>query len=66
MVSMRLPNELVEVLEELEFEPSILARELWMKEEMMDCADWALVVDEVPDAASDVPAELAAKALIRV
>ena len=36
---MMLPSELVEVVEELGFEPSILASALVMKEEMMDCAD---------------------------
>jgi hypothetical protein len=65
LVLMKLPSELVEVLEEFEFEPSMLASELWMKEEIMDCADWALVVDEVSEVEFDALAVLAAKALMR-
>jgi hypothetical protein len=57
---MKLPSALVEVLEELEFVPSILASELWMNEEMMDCVD---CVDSVllPEAL----VELLAKAPMR-
>ena len=67
MVSMMLPSgllEVLDVLEELELAPRS-AIELSMNEEMIDCAEAALVEEVAPDA---VPAELevpAVRALMR-
>jgi hypothetical protein len=65
MVSMMLPTALVELLEELEFELPRFAIELSMNDEIIDCADSALV----EGAPEFVPAELEvppARALIRL
>jgi len=67
MVSMMLPSgllEVLDVLEELELAPRS-AIELSMNEEMIDCAEAALVEEVAPDA---VPVELevpAVRALMR-
>ena len=50
IVLMMLPSALVELLEELEFELPRSAIELSMNDEMIDCADSALVEDVVPGA----------------
>ena len=49
VVSMRLPSALVELLEELALElPLRFAIELSMNDEIIDCADSALLEDVVP------------------
>jgi hypothetical protein len=63
IVSMMLPSELLEVLEELELPPRF-AIELSTNDEMIDCADAALVDDVVPDAVPEELEALAVRALI--
>jgi hypothetical protein len=56
MVLMMLPMALVGLLEVLEPEvPPRSAIELSMNEEMIDCAEAALVADVVPDALDALP-----------
>jgi hypothetical protein len=64
IVSMMLPSALLEVLVELELPPRS-AIELSTNEEMIDCADAALVGDAVPDVAPEALEVLAVRALIR-
>ena len=61
---MMLPSGLLEVLEVLEV-PARFAIELSTKEEMIDCADAALVEDVVPDVAPEALEVPAVRALIR-
>jgi hypothetical protein len=61
---MMLPSGLLEVLVELELPPRF-AIELSTNEEMIDCADAALVWDVVPDVAPEALEVLAVRALIR-
>jgi len=61
---MMLPSGLLEVLVELELPPRF-AIELSTNEEMIDCADAALVGDVVPDVAPEALEVPAVRALIR-
>jgi hypothetical protein len=61
---MMLPSGLLDVPEELELPPRSPI-ELSMNEEMIDCADAALVEDGVPDVVPEALELLAVRALIR-
>lgn len=63
---MMLPSALVELLEELELVlPLRSAIELSTNDEIIDCADSALVEDAVPDVVPEEFEVLPVKALIR-
>jgi hypothetical protein len=67
MVLMMLPSALVELLEGLELElPLRSAIELSMNDEIIDCADSALVADVVPDVALEELEVLPVRALSRL
>jgi hypothetical protein len=67
MVLMMLPSEPVELLEELELElPLRSAIELSMNDEIIDCADSAVVEDVVPDVVPEGLEALPVRALIRL
>ena len=63
---MMLPSALVELLEELEFELPRSAIELSMNDEMIDCADSALVEDVAPDVVPEELDVVPVNALIRL
>ena len=65
MVSMMLPSALFEAFEELAFELPRSAIELSMNDEIIDCADSALVEGVVPDVVPEEFEVLPVKALIR-
>jgi hypothetical protein len=65
MVSMMLPSALVELLEELELSLRF-EMELSMNDEIIDCADSALVEAVVPDVVPEELEVLPVKALIRL
>jgi hypothetical protein len=67
MVSIMLPSALVELLEELELElPPRSAIELLMNDEIIDCADAALVEDVAPDVVPEELEVLPVRAFIRL
>jgi hypothetical protein len=67
MVLMMLPSALVELLEELELEPPLRsAIELSMNDEIIDCADSALVADVAPDVVPEELEVLPVRALSRL